>query len=55
MMGKVSVSLSLVFYDDSELRLRDSAGESETDVTVSAVMNDDDSAVECCANICSSC
>ena len=34
MMGEVSVSLSPVFYDDSELRLSDSAGESETDVTV---------------------
>ena len=51
MMGKVPVSLSLVFYDDSELRPSDSAGESETDVSVS----DDDFAVECCTNICSSC
>ena len=35
MMGKISISLSPVFYDDSELRLSDSAEESETDVTVS--------------------
>ena len=36
MMVKVSVSLSPVFYEDSELRLSDSAGESETDVTAMA-------------------